>query len=1270
MRARLLPFGCVLYGGLLTQLQTGGEGMTSRGSTALILLAIVGLVLSAGPVQAAPALSLALAVQPGTVQTGGEVVYTVTVTNTGEQSISGLAISDTLPPGFAYRTGSTIVTLNGTRLRVPEPALSGRTLTWTDLQLPSARSSGNYGMHTFFQDNCNNSYIDFQLDRVREMGGPGAYVKQLLYYITAETPGPQACWVHFVNAAYDRGLIPVVRLQGVHGGSYWVKPQPDPSGGYATIAQAYKRVVAGLPRRDNQPLYVEVWNEPNLSGEWGGKPEPTEYARFLVDVSAALRSLNDARIVILNGALSPGGDYNNLAFIDAMAAVPGALQAFDVWATHPYPGNHPPEYNNHDGSALYRDMTIDSYLLELDRLAAHGRTGLRVLLTETGYAFGAYDFGFEGFPQMSEDRRADYMKRAWRDYWSRWPEVLGVCPYELVDPQGNWWVWDWLYANGGHRAQFDAVASLDKRPTLAPSTLKISFRASVSAPAGIYTSDLSASAGGMVLATANAVAPVTVVGVTPVATATSTQPWPTHTPTRTGTPPTPTATPTLAPNCQQVLRNGGFEDDGDWVPMGGAPAGYSVTQVRSGARSLRLGLEGAENRYAYSSAEQELRLPVGPGVATLSLWYKVVSGDSSGDRAYVLLRGNDQAYRMLGSLDLRAQGWTCASFDTSGYLGQDVAVRLSAVNDGAGSTTAVYVDDVQWLFCSGDQSPATPTPTATPRPTLVPTPSATPTPTPTVTPLLTPCPTPTMPPKGCVEGIRDGGFETGDGWSILETSYRAGYVTGPVRSGSRALRLGIAEGPDVASYSSAEQAVMIPSDASAARLSFWMYRVSADQSGDLQYLLILDEGGGYESALWELRHAPSWERREVSLDAYRGQRVVLRFGVRNDGDGARTAMYIDDVAVALCVGATPTPEPTAVPTSTPTAIVWSRTGYLPMIIKGAGYLSEVAGRQEEQPSSPQASADLKGSLATPEPSEEGGGSRERPYPSGARDWRAVAVDPESGIAYVVADDGIWALDTDGQDPARCILAGAGYHAAFVDLRERRLVVSDWGNGAVVALDLDNGAVVARASPLLRPSGIAVHGDRLFVTETAADRVVILDRHTCGIIGVEPVGPAPYAVAADARHGRVWVANAGGSTVTVLDARIGRPTGAVSLDGLGHPQGVAIDSARSRVYVTYLLTPRYHSLAVINAESLRVEQVLRGSPALPLVGAYGVAVEPGTGRIFLSDVAGLVAVDPQTLAVHVEQPGGGFLLPFGLVMEQASRRLLMVDAGGLRALPAR
>jgi uncharacterized repeat protein (TIGR01451 family) len=978
-----------------------------------ILLVLAGTALAALAVRraaAAPAISLAAAVQPATAPAGAEIVYTLTLSNAGDQDVQGMVVSATLPAGFAYVPGSTYLSVNGTSFGVQDPAIVDRNLAWSRLTLPAARMSSVYGMHTFVHDSCEGWYITRQLDWARQMAGPGSYVKQLLYRITSETPGPEACWVQFVNAAYDRDLIPVVRLQGGFAGPYWSKPPQDADGSYTGMAQAFKRVVAGLPRRDGRLLYVEVWNEPNLAIEWGGQPNPAEYGRFLVDVAAAIRSLGDPRIVTLNGGLSPGGEYDSLAFIDALAKVPGALQAFDVWASHPYPGNRPPEHNLHNGLAGdFPALSIDSYRRELARLAARGRGDLRVLLTETGYALYARDL--LAYDPINDGNRADYISRAFRDYWSQWPEVLGVCPFELLDPQGAWYMWDWRYPSEQPRPQFDAVAGLAKSQTATPSRLTLSFRARALAAPGTYSASFSAMAGGTTLARANGVAAVSVQPGTP--------------------PPPPQPTPTPDPNGVDLLRNGSFEVDSDWQVLIGDRGGYTTAQARSGARSLWLGLPaGIDNAYAFSSAEQTVSPPSSRARTVLSFWYKPASDSPIGDQFKVLVRDSQGAFHTLGYLNLKVQGWTYVAFDTSAYDAR--AVRLTVVNDGFGGRTTVYFDDVSWTLTAFD------------------------------------------------------------------------------------------------------------------------------------HVLILP----------------------------------LVFRGRSLPASARVA----------AVG---TPAPAATP----------------------------------------APVEPLGPLTV----------RSLAQPAGAGDFRALAVDPEDGMAYGIAEDGLWRFDPAGREPARRVRKGGGFQALAVDHEHQRLWVTDAGAGALLVLDLSNGREVARVRRLLRPGGLVLYGDRVFLAETDAAQVVVLDRTTCGIIKREPVSAGPYALAVDEARARIWVTSNTGSSVTALDARSGTPVGLVQLDGLGLPLGVAVDSRRARVYVTYTLTPRYHGLAVIDAETIRLERLLRGNLERPLLGAYGVAVEPRTGQVLLSDVDGLLAVNPDTLATTMVSAGHGFVPALGMAADPASGRVLAADA---------
>ncbi|MBC7233254.1 MAG: DUF11 domain-containing protein [Chloroflexi bacterium] len=512
----------------------------------LLLLALPGW----GKAASGPQLALSKVVSPSTVVAGGRVTYIITLTNAGNEAAEGITIRDTLPSGFAYLPGTSRITVNGVTVSTADPNISGRTLTWSKpspgFHLPSGRSGSFYGIHTFVQSRwnpCDHGYIDYQLDRARELMGAGGYVTQLCDWIDTSWQGPLDCWKYFVNKAYDRGLTPVVRLAGASTPQFWIKPTPDPDESYSSWARAFSKVVEGLPKRDGYYLYVQIWNEPNLDFEWEGRANPAEYGRFFVDTANAIRALGDPHVVILNAPLSPGGNYYYLDYLRAMlTSVPASLWAFDVWATHPYPGNRPPSYNIHDGTASDNWAAIDLYQRELEILAQHGRSGVKVLLTETGYElYNTYDVLY---PSINESNRADYILRAFRDYWSKWPEVIGVCPYELVDPQGIWWKWDWI-----GRQQYDAVRAMDKSYAPVSSVMRITFQATAASSAGTYYNDVAVTASNAPPLSLTRVAPVSVYVPTPTHTPTPAQTCtPTASPTATATPmPTWTPTPTFTP---------------------------------------------------------------------------------------------------------------------------------------------------------------------------------------------------------------------------------------------------------------------------------------------------------------------------------------------------------------------------------------------------------------------------------------------------------------------------------------------------------------------------------------------------------------------------------------------------------------------------------------------------------------------------------------------------------------------------------------------------
>ena len=237
--------------------------------------------------------------------------------------------------------------------------------------------------------------------------------------------------------------------------------------------------------------------------------------------------------------------------------------------------------------------------------------------------------------------------------------------------------------------------------------------------------------------------------------------------------------------CEDRVAAGGFEGgaelDNFWQrPTTPATAAYSTQYAHGGAQSLRTGIDGAPDVYSYSSGNQYVTIPAGAASAMLNFWWYPISaegplaaagqpdlalleqalaGDSpatapaGGDRQYVLiLDTGGQILKNLLWTRSNARAWQQASFDLSAYRGLTIRLAFGTYNDGNGSRTALYTDDVSITACWPAPPAPSPTPTATatarPRtPTYLPmvllnyrplTPTATPTRTPSATPTATP----------------------------------------------------------------------------------------------------------------------------------------------------------------------------------------------------------------------------------------------------------------------------------------------------------------------------------------------------------------------------------------------------------------------------------------------------------------------------------------------------------------------------------------------------
>jgi hypothetical protein len=156
-----------------------------------------------------------------------------------------------------------------------------------------------------------------------------------------------------VQHAIRQGLTVVARIDIV---PQWARPantsdrylDPDRYVDYADYVVAFLQRYRPLGVR-----HVIIWNEPNLSIEWGQRrPEPGAYAALLKVVYPRVKAAVPDAIVIA-GALSPGEDLgngdvriNDIRYTEALYQA-GAAPYFDMWAVHTYgyksPHDTPPD---------------------------------------------------------------------------------------------------------------------------------------------------------------------------------------------------------------------------------------------------------------------------------------------------------------------------------------------------------------------------------------------------------------------------------------------------------------------------------------------------------------------------------------------------------------------------------------------------------------------------------------------------------------------------------------------------------------------------------------------------------------------------------------------------------------------------------------------------------------------------------------------------------------------------------------------------------------
>jgi hypothetical protein len=337
-------------------------------------------------------------------------------------------------------------------------------------------NSPDYGIHLFMWWKPDTALRDLGL--VQDMGF--TWVKQKFAW--REIEGIQKGefdWFRtdfIVDYVEQAGLNLLVRLDQQ---PFWAEPADNPyqtnqpPGDYQDFAD-YCGAVATRYRGRIQAY--QVWNEPNLSREWGLRPpNPAEYTELLRVCYEAIKAADPAAIVISAG-LAPTGTSSPEAmpdtdFLRGMYAA-GAADYFDVLGLNAPGYGAPPEL---DPAEAERDPQYGGgrwfafrHVEDMRALmVAEGDGAKQVAILEMGWTLDQVNPEYAWYA-VDEQTQADYLVRAYQyaaDHWQPWIGVMTtiyIADWEWrAETHEQWW-WSIVLPDGTPRLAYYALRDMPK----------------------------------------------------------------------------------------------------------------------------------------------------------------------------------------------------------------------------------------------------------------------------------------------------------------------------------------------------------------------------------------------------------------------------------------------------------------------------------------------------------------------------------------------------------------------------------------------------------------------------------------------------------------------------------------------------------------------------------------------------------------------------------------------------------------------------------------
>ncbi len=337
-------------------------------------------------------------------------------------------------------------------------------------------ASPDYGVHTFMW--WKPERVEFDLALVDNMGFN--WVKQKFSWREIESIEKGSYdWYRpdrIVDKAEAAGLNLVVRLDRQ---PFWSEPadnafkdnQPpadlqDFADFCGTVAERYAGRIQAY----------QVWNEPNLSREWGEQPpNPAEYTELLKVCYEAIKAADPDAIVISAGLAPTGTDsaeaMPDTTFLQGMYDA-GAAEYFDVLGLNAPGFKAPPEMSPDETAANPEygggRWAAFRHVEDMrDLMVRNGDDHKQVAILEMGWTLDQVNPAYQWFA-VDEETQADYLVRAYqyaKENWQPWIGLMTtvyISDYNWTPEEHEQWWWAIVLPDGTPRMAYHALAEMEK----------------------------------------------------------------------------------------------------------------------------------------------------------------------------------------------------------------------------------------------------------------------------------------------------------------------------------------------------------------------------------------------------------------------------------------------------------------------------------------------------------------------------------------------------------------------------------------------------------------------------------------------------------------------------------------------------------------------------------------------------------------------------------------------------------------------------------------